>query len=166
MSQHTTPRISVIMPVHNAERYLEQCLDSVIAQTEKDIEIICVNDGSTDSSPQILRSYADSDNRISIINQEQKGAGAARNKGLEQAKAKYLSFLDADDFFELDMLKTAADRADQTNADVLVFGAWTFDMTKNADRAGGDFLTATMCPIKKSLVQTTCQIRYLTHLEV
>ena len=92
------PKVSVIIPVYNTEKYLRECLDSVVNQTLKDIEIICINDGSTDGSLDILNEYAQNDNRFIIINQENKGAGAARNKGLDVAKGEYLYFLDSDDY--------------------------------------------------------------------
>ena len=94
------PIISVIIPVYNSEKYLRKCLDSVINQTLKDLEIICVNDGSTDQSLEILNEYINVDNRITVINQDNLGAGAARNKGLEVAKGEYIHFLDADDWLE------------------------------------------------------------------
>ena len=93
-------KVSVIIPVYNVEPYLKQCMDSVVGQTLKDIEIICVDDGSTDGSLDILREYAAEDNRIQIIEQKNAGAGAARNNGMRHATGKYLSFLDSDDFFE------------------------------------------------------------------
>ena len=99
--------VSVIIPVYKAEKYLRQCLDSICGQTLKDIEIICVDDGSTDSSPEILKEYREKDERVIVVRQENAGAGAARNKGLDISKGKYLSFLDADDFFEPDMLEEA-----------------------------------------------------------
>ena len=85
--------ISVIVPVYNSVRYMRQCLDSIVNQTFKDIEIICVNDGSTDSSLEILEEYASKDDRFVVINQENGGAGKARNTGLAAARGKYLSFL-------------------------------------------------------------------------
>ncbi len=96
----SSPKISVIIPVYNAERYLEQCLDSVINQTFKDIEIICINDGSTDGSLKILQKYAANDNKLIIIDKENRGVSAARNDGLERATGEYIMFLDADDFLE------------------------------------------------------------------
>ena len=92
--------VSVIIPVYNLEKYLKQCLESVVSQTLKDIEILCVNDGSTDSSLEILEEYASRDTRIRIINQENHGAGNARNTGLNIAAGEYLYFLDGDDYIE------------------------------------------------------------------
>ena len=85
-------KVSVILPVYNTEKYLPECLDSIINQSLRDIEIICVDDGSTDSSLQILKEYAEKDKRIVVLEQNNSGAGIARNKGMEVAKGKYLSF--------------------------------------------------------------------------
>ena len=111
-------KVSVIIPVYNVEPYLKQCMDSVVGQTLKDIEIICVDDGSTDGSLDILREYAAEDNRIQIIEQKNAGAGAARNNGMRHATGKYLSFLDSDDFFEPRMLEKAYDLAEKDQADL------------------------------------------------
>ena len=91
------PKISVIIPVFNAEQFLRQCLDSVLRQPMKALEIICVNDGSTDASLQILEEYAKKDSRIHVISQNNQHAGIARNNGLENANGEYIHFLDADD---------------------------------------------------------------------
>ncbi len=115
------PIVSVIMPVYNCQDYLRQCLDSVTAQTLKDIEIICVDDGSEDQSLQILKEYAAGDDRSKVISQQNGGAGAARNNGLRNAKGKYLSFLDSDDFFEPDMLEKALAKLREDEADFVVF---------------------------------------------
>lgn len=114
-------KISVILPVYNVEEYLRKCLDSVVGQTLQEIEIICVDDGSTDNSPHILEEYAKKDARIQILHQKNAGAGAARNLGMKYATGKYLSFLDSDDFFELDMLEKAYLQAEQYQAEVVVF---------------------------------------------
>lgn len=116
-------KVSVIIPVYQSQRYLRQCLDSVVGQTLKEIEIICVDDGSFDGSAQILREYASKDGRLRVIRQENAGAGAARNRGLLEASGEYLSFLDADDFFEPDMLERAYRRAKEGAAQVVVYGA-------------------------------------------
>lgn len=115
------PLVSVIIPVYNVEQYLRQCLDSVVNQTLKDIEIICVNDSSTDNSLAILNEYAARDSRIKVITQPNGGAGAARNNGLSASTGKYLSFLDSDDFFEPDMLELAYEKAEEDKADFVVF---------------------------------------------
>ena len=94
--------LSIIIPVYNSEKYLEECLNSVLNQTLKDIEIICVNDGSTDNSLKILENIAAQDLRVRIINQENKGQGNARNAGLEAANGDYVGFVDSDDFISPD----------------------------------------------------------------
>ncbi|MCD8232301.1 MAG: glycosyltransferase [Clostridiales bacterium] len=115
------PKVSVIMPVYNASEYLRQCLDSVTGQTLQEIEIICVDDGSKDNSLAILNEYAAKDSRMTVLTQENAGAGAARNRGLEEAGGEYLSILDADDFFEPAMLAKAYNKAKASDAQVLVF---------------------------------------------
>ena len=115
------PKVSVIVPVYNVELYLRQCLDSIIGQTLQDIEIICVNDSSPDQSLSILEEYQKKDSRIQIVTQENAGAGAARNRGIDIAKGKYLSFLDSDDFFEKDMLEKAYDMAEKDQTDFVVY---------------------------------------------
>lgn len=94
-----TPKVSVIIPVYNAEKHLRQCLESVINQTLEDIEIICIDDGSTDRSAKILQSYAEEDSRVIFFRQKNQGAGTARNRGITEAKGKYIAFMDADDYY-------------------------------------------------------------------
>ena len=120
-------KVSVILPVYNTEKYLPECLDSIINQSLRDIEIICIDDGSTDSSLQILKEYAEKDKRIVVLEQENSGAGIARNKGMESAKGKYLSFLDSDDFFEPEMLEKAYIKCEEENADFCVYRSKRFD---------------------------------------
>jgi len=100
-----TPKVSVIIPVYNVEEYLRECLDSVLNQTLKEIEVICVDDGSTDNSLNILKEYANKDNRITIISRENKGVGYSRNQGIECSKGDFLAFMDPDDYYPtLDVL--------------------------------------------------------------
>lgn len=115
------PKISVIIPVYNVEEYLRQALDSIINQTLKDIEIICINDGSKDNSLAILEEYASSDNRIKILNQENQGQGAARNNGIKIATGEYLSFVDPDDWIELDTYEKLYNKAIEFNLDLIEF---------------------------------------------
>ena len=121
------PKISVIIPVYNVEKYLCECLDSVINQSLKEIEIICVDDGSTDSSLSILNEYKRRDNRVIVLHQENLGAGVARNKGLKIARGEYLSFLDADDFFKKDMLMTSYSKGIECDADIVMFRHERYD---------------------------------------
>ena len=102
------PAVSVIIPVYNAAEFLKDGLNSLLKQTLREIEIICVDDGSTDGSLVILKEFEKADARIRVIHQENQGAGAARNNGMDVARGKYLAFLDADDFFEKNMLKAAS----------------------------------------------------------
>ena len=96
--------VSVIVPVYNSENYIKRCLDSVVNQTFQDIEIILVNDGSTDCSLDILRKYAEDDDRIKVITQENKGVASTRNKGLQNAKGEFILYVDSDDWIEPHML--------------------------------------------------------------
>lgn len=117
-----TPLISVIMPVYNVEKYLPACLNSLLAQTFSDFELICVNDGSTDSSAQILADFAAKDKRIKIINQENKGLSAARNTGFAHAQADWIYFIDSDDAAHPQLLEIAYAAAQKYQADMVCFG--------------------------------------------
>ena len=121
------PKISVIIPVYNVEKYLGWCLDSVIHQTLQDIEIICVNDGSTDNSLKILEDYAKRDNRIKIINKSNEGLGAARNSGIRISNGDYLYYLDSDDWISLDCLEKLYNQITEDKADVCIMGAKLYD---------------------------------------
>ena len=116
------PKISLIIPVYNVEKYLSECLDSVINQTLKDIEIICVNDGSTDSSLAILKEYAEKDNRIKIIDKENEGLGYTRKSGLKIASGEYILFLDSDDKYDSNnSLEKLYNCIKKHEADILIF---------------------------------------------
>lgn len=93
-------KVSIVIPVYNVEKYLSQCLESVVRQTYHNLEIICVNDGSTDNSLKILKGFQKKDSRIIIINQENKGLSAARNTGLENITSDYVTFIDSDDYVD------------------------------------------------------------------
>lgn len=121
------PKVSVIIPVYNVEEYLRQCLDSVINQTLKEIEIICVDDGSTDSSLEILKEYAAKDHRITVITQQNNGAAIARNIGLYNINANYIGFIDADDYIDLDFYEKLLNMAIKTNADIVKSNAKIID---------------------------------------
>ncbi len=114
-------KISVIIPVYNVEKYLSTCLDSVLAQTFKDFEIICVNDGSTDGSLDILNAYAQKDARIKVITQENQGLSGARNTGLFHAKGEYIYFLDSDDAIHPQTLEICHTLAQKENAQLVSF---------------------------------------------
>lgn len=124
-----TCKVSVIVPVYNTEKHLRQCLDSIVNQTLKDIEIICVDDGSTDSSLSILNEYATKDKRVKVLTQKNLYAGVARNNGMKIAHGKYFVFWDSDDYFELDTLKAEFEECEKYNADICLCGAERFDDT-------------------------------------
>lgn len=121
--------VSIVVPVYNSSRFLHQCIDSLLNQTYSDIELICVNDGSTDNSLSILNEYAEKDSRIKVFTKrnEGKGAASARNMGLDHATGKYIMFLDSDDFFELNLIEILYDTAESTQADLICCGANRYD---------------------------------------
>ena len=118
------PKISIIIPVYNAEPYLSKSIHSCMAQTFKDIEIICVNDGSKDNSQKIIEEFASKDNRIHFIVQKNSGALIARKKGIEQATSEYCMFLDADDYYELNACEKAYEAITKHNVDIVQFSSY------------------------------------------
>lgn len=111
-------KLSIIVPVYNVAEYLERCLNSLINQTLNEIEIICVNDGSTDNSLCILEKFAELDKRIKIINQKNKGLSGARNTGIKLVQGEYFGFLDSDDWVDLDYFEKLYKRAKNCDADI------------------------------------------------
>lgn len=114
-------KFSVVLPVYNVADYLRECLDSLINQTYSNLEIICVNDGSTDNSLAILQEYAAKDSRIKIINQENQGLGQTRTNGMPHATGDFISFIDPDDWIELDMFEKLAVYVKEKNPQVVQF---------------------------------------------
>lgn len=135
------PKISVIMPVYNVANYVGNCLDSITSQTLYDIEIICVNDGSSDNSLEILNTYAQKDKRIIVINKKNEGSGIARNTGLKIATGEYIHFIDSDDWLDNDkVLAEIYKKASAEKLDILVFGGlscYTEDNGKIHKSKGG-----------------------------
>lgn len=127
------PRFSIVIPVYNAERTLNECLDSASGQTFTEIEIVCINDGSTDDSKSVLESHAKKDGRIRIIDQENSGPSRARNTGIEAATGDYLIFLDSDDMLESAACERISERIDSSAVpiDAVVFGWSCFDGNPN-----------------------------------
>ena len=124
------PKVSVIIPVYNVEQYLTECLDSVINQTVKDIEIICIDDASTDSSLKILQEYAQKDGRLVILkNEVNSGQSVARNKGLVTSKGEYILFVDSDDFIEPNLLEETLKYAN--DVDMVFFELKKYDIKQN-----------------------------------
>jgi glycosyltransferase involved in cell wall biosynthesis len=115
------PEVSVILPVYNVETYLPACLDSLLAQSFADFEVLCVNDGSTDGSPTILADYAANDSRFRIINRENGGLAVARDTALPHVRGNYISFVDSDDYLASDCLEKTVAKAKQTDADIVLF---------------------------------------------
>ncbi|MBR4752479.1 MAG: glycosyltransferase [Thermoguttaceae bacterium] len=115
------PIVSIIVPIYNTADYLRECLDSIIAQTLKEIEIICVDDGSTDKSPDILEEYHEKDARVIVVSQINQGVSVARNTGVAVAKGKYIHFVDSDDCIDPDMCRRTVEIAEKYKADVTRF---------------------------------------------
>jgi len=116
--------ISVIVPVYNVEPYVRKCLDSVINQTYRDLEILVIDDGSTDGSGKICDEYAGKDERIKIFHTENRGLSAARNLGLDEAQGEWIGFVDSDDWIEPDMYEVLLKRAEESEADVVECGVY------------------------------------------
>lgn len=142
-------KVSVIIPVYNTEKYLRQCLDSVVRQTLREIEIICVDDGSTDTSGQILEEYAARDQRFRILHQKNKYAGAARNAGLEKASGKYVVFWDSDDLFDKTVLMKLYKKCEADGAEIGVCGGKRLDDETGRIYATGAYLVKKMLPSKR-----------------
>ena len=115
------PKISVIIPVYNVEKYLPMCLDSVLAQTFTDWQAICVNDGSPDNCDKILAEYASLDKRIVVVNKENGGLSDARNVGMKHATGEYIMFLDSDDFIHPQTMEIAYRMACRDNSDIVAY---------------------------------------------
>ena len=123
----TEPKVSIIVPVYNAEKYLERCINSLRNQTLEDIEIILVDDSSSDLSLQMCEKAAKEDLRIKVIHKENEGAGKARNAALRVATGKYIGFADSDDYVESDMFKTLYEKAEKYNSDLVMSGVLFVD---------------------------------------
>jgi len=180
------PAVSVLIPVCNGGEYLRQCIDSVLSQKLRDIEVICVDDGSTDSSPAILDGYAAKDTRFKVLHQANAGAGAARNAALDVARGRWLAFLDADDVFDANMLLDMYNVGEEKRADVVActlvskgdifkrWRGWAWDKLFRRDfilREGLRFqnlpvsndLFFTYCALAKASVLTAVERDYVYH---
>lgn len=120
------PKLSIIIPVYNVEKYLPKCLGSILEQPFKDLEVICVNDGSTDDSLDVLQKIKKNDDRVVIIDKKNEGSGIARNIGLSTAQGEYVYFIDSDDWLEGDVLAKIIAKADELQTDILVFGGLSY----------------------------------------
>ncbi len=130
------PKISIIIPVYNVEKYLCECLDSILNQTFQDFEIICVDDGSTDETLEILKNYKNKDERVFVLQQHHSGAAEARNNGIRLARGKYIQFLDSDDYFEPTMLEELYNHAEKFGADLTVCSSRKVDNNGNIVESG------------------------------
>lgn len=154
------PFVSIIMPVYNVEAYLEDGLKTLLSQTLKQIEIIAVDDGSTDRSLEILNEYAKKDSRVKVYTQENKFAGVARNLGLEKAQGEYVMFLDSDDFFVQKLAEEAYYAAKINKADVVLWGAKHYHNVTHEYKKAGWLLNSKVAPKKQPFSYKDCP----THL--
>jgi glycosyltransferase involved in cell wall biosynthesis len=124
------PQISVIIPIYNCEKYIKECLSSLIKQTFKNFEIICINDGSNDDTLKILKKFEAKDERINIFNQNNSGPGIARNVGMKKSKGEYLMFLDSDDIFKKTMLEELYIKIKENDSDIVICNSQNFEKKK------------------------------------
>ena len=148
------PLVSVLVPVYNVQAYLSECLDSLVGQTLKNIEIVCVDDGSTDDSLRILQEYAANDERIRIVRKENGGLPSARNAGLAVARGKYVGFVDSDDYVSPDMFRRLYAVASSSRADMVVCGAHCVPDEKGASNWMKDVLSPRNITYTASTVKT------------
>lgn len=155
--------ISVILPVYNSEDYLEGCLDSLLNQTFKDMEILCIDDGSSDGSLDILKEYEKADNRITVISQENMGVAKTRNKALELINGNYVYFMDSDDFLDRNAFKKLHDNITSNNSDFCIMKAIfvngdeeykfpAFDLDKEFEKVNFNRFTFTYKDIKSHVL--------------
>ncbi len=135
------PKVSILVPIYNVECYLRECLESLINQTLNDIEIICINDGSTDNSAQIMHEYSLKDNRIKIIDKENSGYGASMNRGLEIATGEYIGIVESDDFADLNMYEHLYNIANKNRADIVKSDFYNYLTDKKQARKAGKIPT-------------------------
>ncbi|OEJ14713.1 glycosyl transferase family 2 [Brachyspira hampsonii] len=155
--------VSIIIPVYNVSKYLYTCLDSAVNQTYKDLEIICINDGSTDDSLEILKEYAYKDNRIIIIDKKNAGVSAARNDGIEKSNGEYIFFMDSDDYIDNDFIEVFYNNAKKNNSDLVVLSTfWNLDKRVNKDYHSA--LPTWSMFIKKSILDNYKYLRYPINL--
>ncbi len=151
-----SPLVSIIMPVYNVEEFIEQGMETLLNQTLRRIEIICVDDGSTDRSLEILNDYAARDKRVKVFTQQNKYAGAARNLGLSHATGEYVVFLDSDDFFAKALCEQAYNRARLNDADIVLYGAKHYNNQTGAYKDAKWLLNAVFAPESQPFNYKTC----------
>lgn len=151
-----SPLVSIVMPVYNAEKYLEQAIDSLLEQSIRHIEIIAVDDGSTDRSLEILNRYAAADKRVCVFTQKNQYAGVARNLGMKNATGEYIIFLDSDDFFDKDLVKESYYQAKINRADIGFYGANYYDNETGKSWRGQWLLAKSFIPKKQPFNYKDC----------
>ena len=119
--------VSVVIPIYNVEKYLNRCVDSIVNQTYRNLEIILVDDGSPDRCPELCDAWARKDRRIRVIHKENAGLGMARNSGLELASGKYICFFDSDDYVDITIIEKCVKNAEEYCSDAVIFGCWSVD---------------------------------------
>ncbi|MCD7873055.1 MAG: glycosyltransferase, partial [Clostridiales bacterium] len=144
----SSPKISVIIPVYNSSEFLSECLNSLLTQTLDNIEIICVDDGSTDNSPEILKKYSEKDHRIKILKQKNQFAGTARNNGLAMASGEYLLFMDSDDFCDSRLLEKTYNKAKSEDSDIVLFNAKKYNNRLKKVENASHYFKRNLCPAK------------------
>lgn len=140
-----TPKVSVVIPCYNVEKYLRQCLDSVINQTLKELEIICVNDGSTDSTLSIIEEYAKNDERVKIIDKPNSGYGNSMNRGFDMATGEYIGIVESDDFIDADMYEHLYTAAVSNNAEVVKSNFYLYWSALGGEDKFDDVLPYELC---------------------
>ena len=113
-------KVSIIIPIYNSDKTIDRCLKSIINQTYRNIEVICINDGSFDNSYKILQNYLKTDSRIKVINQTNKGVSSARNNGIKNSTGKYIMFVDADDYLKDNMIELLVKSIKKDSSDLLI----------------------------------------------
>lgn len=141
-----SPKVTIITPIYNGEKYLEECIDSVLNQTFADFELICVDDGSTDRTNEILDRYRAADSRVQVYHQKNQYAGVARNTGMDHANGKYVLFLDGDDFFEPDMVQKLYTQIEQDEADICLCGGYQYDDKNKISIPANGYLSRKLLP--------------------
>ncbi len=126
------PKVSVVIPIYNVEKYLDRCIDSVVNQTYKNLEIILVDDGSPDKCPEMCDEWAKKDRRIKVIHKENQGQGMARNTGIDNATGEYIFFFDSDDFVDLKTVEGCLAATEKADCDAVVFGR--YDYNENGEK--------------------------------
>lgn len=140
-------KVSVIIPVYNSESYLSKCMDSVLSQSLREIEVICIDDGSDDASLPMLKEFEKKDLRVKVIEQPHINGSAARNRGLEIARGEFLAFMDADDYYYSDALKIAYSKAKkEEDIDIVVFGANEYNVANKREKFLSESLVKENCP--------------------